>query len=79
MINLIDFFKKEKTKNLIYDPCCNSCTYGQREYFMSDDITPTGIKCLLGEENNRKFDYLCDQYKEDEEFIAYNKSLESNK
>ena len=78
MINLIDFFRKEKPMNIIYDSCCNNCLNGEREYFMSDNISPTGIKCLLGVENKNKFDYLCELYEKDEEFIAYNKSLENN-
>ncbi len=78
MINLIDFFRKEKPKNIIYDPCCNNCEYGQREYSMFDEISPTGIRCEFGIENNREFDYLCDLYKKDKLFIAYNKSLESS-
>lgn len=77
MVNLIDFFRKEEPKNIIYDSCCNNCLNGEREYY-TDGSTPTGVKCLLNMENKNTFDYLCEFYSKDGEFIAYNKSLENN-
>ena len=78
MVNLIDYFKgKKEVDDIIYDPCCNNCINGKREYMGFSNIVIRGVKCSLGVENENKFEYVCDLYEKDEKFIAYNKSLEN--
>lgn len=65
--------------DIIYDPCCNNCINGKREYLqLKNNIgggIPSGVECLLDIKNKNKFDYVCDLYEKDEKFIAYNRSL----
>jgi hypothetical protein len=57
MVNLIDFFRKVKSIDIIYDPCCNNCLNGKVKYLGEITEVTQGIDCIFDKKIRERISY----------------------